>query len=225
MAEPVERKIRLTEDDRRRLLIVEDLFRFEAPGFHPKGWVGGRRFGQRSPVINTILRWARSVGADSSPPAGWMEAATIDSKAMVAPELADGMSIHELGALVNRGLAHYLQGANRTPTKDGIGRKIAGTERFFSLPQRTLAAIRWEAFRVRKDPRDVLAGRMPDLLESALGLALLERDVSTVTFIADPAFERRYADLEEVAVENGVKASRYVEEAALIACAQGGTAE
>lgn len=220
MATPVLRKVRLPKEDRRRLLFVEDLFRFEVPAAHPIDWPGGRRFGRRADVVNMALRWAKSTGAEPTPTEEWDPSRLVEQKVALSQEFADGRGSEEIGMLVSRALQHYLRGTDRMPTPDGIGRRIPGTERFFRMPTGEVADIWWEAFRLRKDPRDVLRSRMPPLLEAAVGIAQVDASLVEVSYMADRDFERRFADLEQVAMETGVKPARYVEEAAMRATVQ-----
>lgn len=208
------REFRCGKVDQHRLLMLEDLMKFERPGPHLTSYGGGKG-GRRSEAVNLILSWAKETGVAPTPPDNWFRSQRGRLQTWILPEFADGMSAQEIGVLISRGLSHYLRDASSAPTPDGIGRKIAHVERDVRLPLEEVREIWREAFRMRRDPRDVIAERMRVLVEDAVAIGMAQADLTWVKFPSDPASERRIEALEEIASDNGDKAEEYLTEAAL----------
>lgn len=214
MSTPVLRKLNVTKEDKARLLYLKDLFRFQRPTSHLIPWDGDRLV-NRDRVVGLLMKWAKLMGTEATPKDGWGRKQLVQIRANILSEHADGRNPNELGIMVNRALDAYFGEGGGPTTKDGIGRSIPSTDRFVRLPIREVEDIWWEALRTRSDPRDVLARRMGTLVEDAIAVAQHDATMVDVTFPAGARFEERFADLEEIALDNGRKADRYLEEAAM----------
>lgn len=214
MSAPVLRKLKVSREDKARLLDMKDLFRFQAPTAHVIPWDGDRLV-NRDRVLGLLMRWAKLTGAQSAPTEAWSRRKLVQIKANISVEHADGRNPVELGVMVNHALDAYFGEGRRPPTGDGIGRAIRSVDRFVRLPFKEVEDIWWEALRTRADPRDVLTKRMGLIVEDAIAVAKHDATMVDVTFPSGPHFESRFGVLEEIASDNGRKADRYLEEAAM----------